>query len=82
MRESLELVPVIDPDYVQFGSADWFLERYRNCYVLQVEPVRFMTKDQAIVEHSEALYIEQIRDLFFIRLRELLEKHLCEARRG
>ena len=72
-RESLELVPSLDPDYVQFGSADWFWERYPNSYALQVEPVRHMTKDYVVIEHSEALYIEEIRDLFFIGLKELLE---------
>ena len=82
LHESLELVPRLDPDYVQFGSADWFLERYRNSYVLQVEPMRFKTEDQALIEHSEAIHVEKIRDLFFIRMWELLERHLYEARRG
>lgn len=82
LRESLELVPALDPDCVQFGSADWFWERYRNSYVLQVEPVRFMTRDQAVVEHAEALYIEQLRDRFFVRLSELLERHVSQVGRG
>ncbi len=81
-RDSLKLVPQIDPNYVQFGSADWFWKKYRNTYVLQVEPVRHMYKDQVIIEHSEALYIEEIRDLFFIRLKELLERCLGEHRPG
>ena len=74
-RESLELVPSLDPDYVQFGSADWFWERHPNSYVLQVEPVRHRTKDHIFIEHSEALHVEEIRDLFFVRLKELLEKY-------
>lgn len=82
LRESLELFPPLDPNYIQFGSADWFWERYRNSYVLQVEPVRHMNKDQVIIEHSEALYIEEIRDLFFIKLKELLERYLSEHRLG
>ena len=77
-RESLELVPSLDPDYVQFGSADWFWERYPNSYALQVEPARHMTKDHVVIEHSEALYIEEIRDLFFTRLKELLEQWLSD----
>ena len=80
LRESLELVPQLDPDYVQFGSADWFWNRYCNSYVLQVEPVRYKTKDQVVIKHSEALYIEEIRDLFFIRLKELLDRFLSEHR--
>ena len=79
LRDSLELIPQIEPDYVQFGSADWFWERYFNSYVLQVEPVRYKTKDQVVIEHSEALYIEEIRDQFFIRLRELLKSCLSES---
>jgi hypothetical protein len=82
LRESLELVPRLDPNYVQFGSADWFWGRYRNSYVLQVEPLRDMAKDQVVIEHSEALHIEEIRDLFFIRLKDLLKKYLSENRLG
>ncbi len=63
----------IDPDFVQFGSADWFWERYLNSFVLQVEPARHMNKDQIIVEHSEAQHIQHIRDIFFTRIAELLE---------
>jgi hypothetical protein len=81
LRNSLELVSSLDPDYVQFGSPDWFRNQYRNAYALQVEPLRFMDKDEACFEHSEALHVEHIRDLFFTRLNELLEKHLSETRR-
>ncbi|UCF79471.1 MAG: hypothetical protein JSW03_04315 [Candidatus Eiseniibacteriota bacterium] len=81
LRESLEHIPAIDPGYVQFGSARWFWARHRNTYALQVEPSRFMTEDEAIVEHAEALHIEQVRDIFFIKLGELLERDLGELRR-
>ncbi len=82
LRESLELIPSLDPDYVQFGSADWFWERYPNSYVLQVEPARYRTKDQVDIEHSEAAHIERARDLFFIGLRELSQRCLSEHRAG
>jgi hypothetical protein len=72
LRESLESVSQIDPNYVQFGSAIWFWKRHRNSYALQVEPERYKDKDQIDVEHSEALHIEATRDLFFIRLKEIL----------
>ncbi|MBN2297812.1 MAG: hypothetical protein JXM72_04430 [Deltaproteobacteria bacterium] len=80
LRESLEHVQLLDPDYVQFGCADWFWERYCNSYILQVEPVRHRRKDQIVIDHQEALHIEKIRDLFFIRLKEILE--MCPGRNG
>lgn len=79
---ALSRIPEIDPDFVQFGSADWFWERYLNSYVLQVEPARHMNKDQFIVEHSEAQHIQRIRDLFFTRIAELLESQHGECRKG
>ena len=65
MRSALEGVPTIDPGYIQFGSADWFWQRHRNSYALQVEPSRFMDRDQAIIDHREALYLQQVRNRFF-----------------
>jgi hypothetical protein len=79
---ALSRIPEIDPDFVQFGSADWFWERYLNSYVLQVEPARHINKDQFIVEHSEAQHIQRIRDLFFTRIAELLESQHGECRKG
>ncbi len=67
------VTPAIDPDYVQFGSAEWFWERYANSYALQVEPARYKRKDEAILEQAEALHVQQIREFFFSKLRELLE---------
>jgi len=78
LRESLESLALLDPDYVQFGSADWFWERCQNSYVVQVEPARFMTEDEIMIEHSEALHIEEIRDCFFIKLKEVFENHVSE----
>ncbi len=76
LRESLEHVQLIDTDYVQFGSADWFWEKHRNSYVLQVEPARHMRRDRIVIDSCEALYIENIRDLFFARLKEILDGYL------
>ena len=70
---SLSRVPEIDPRFVQFGSADWFWERYSNSYVLQVEPAKHVNKDQVTMEHRKAQHIQRIRDIFFIRIAELLE---------
>lgn len=35
---SFGAITAIEPDYLQFGSADWFWERWLNSYALQVEP--------------------------------------------
>jgi hypothetical protein len=75
-RAALEALPGIDPEYIQFGSADWFWERYLNSYVLQVEPVRFKMKDEALIGYGEALRIEKVRDLFYKRVEGLL-RDLC-----
>jgi hypothetical protein len=72
-HNSLAKVPELDPDYVQFGSAEWFWKRYVNSYALQLEPTRYKRKDEAILEHAEALHIQQRRGLFFSELRDLLK---------
>ncbi len=70
---ALEMVPSIDPDFVQFGSPGWFWDRYLNSYALQVEPSRFQHRDEANVEYCEALHIQQVRDLFFAGLSRILD---------
>lgn len=75
LHESLAHIPTIDPDYVQFGSAAWFWEKCCNTYVLQVEAERHKTMDHVVVGHSEALHIEEIRDLFFVKLQEILQRY-------
>jgi len=72
LREALEEMRVIDTEYVQFGSPSWFWERYPNSYALQVEPERFMAKDEAVIAYREALHVQRVRDEFFKRLRELV----------
>lgn len=64
-------VPTIDPQYIQFGCAEWFWKRQVNSYVLQVEPKRYMTKDRVSVDYREALHIEKIRNEFFSRLERI-----------
>ena len=72
LLKTLQEVSVIDPDNIQFCSADWFWARQVNSYALQVEPSRFKDKDKAILSYKEALNIEKIRNEFFIKLREIL----------
>lgn len=82
LRGALGGIPSIDPQYVQFGSPGWFWERHLNSYALQVEPERFATEDDALIEHREALHVERVRNRFFDRLRELLQVTRCDCRRG
>jgi hypothetical protein len=70
--EKLKEIPSIDPDYIQFGCAEWFWERQVNSYALQVEPKRFMIQDSAIVDYREALHIEKIRGELFVGIIKLL----------
>ena len=72
----LEQIPAIDPEYIQFGCAEWFWEKQINSYALQVEPKRYMTKDKIRIDYKEALYIEKIRNQFFAQLKKLLQKRL------
>ena len=74
--KDLEGLTAIDPDNIQFCSAEWFLKRWTNTYALQVEPDRFKRQDTATVGIDEALSLEQVRDRFFPGLREVLKKHL------
>jgi hypothetical protein len=71
-REHLASIREIDFEYIQFGSPDWFWQKYPNSYALQVEPKRFALQDQAILENSEALHVQSVRDKFFQRIRKLV----------
>ena len=82
LYNSLAKVPELDPEYIQFGSADWFWKRYINSFALQLEPARFKRKDEAILEHTEALHIQQQRGPFFSELRDLLTNQLKAYKAG
>lgn len=70
----LRKIPAIDPECIQFGCAEWFWKKQVNSYVLQVEPKRYMTKDEISLGYQEALHIEKIRNEFFRRLEELIQE--------
>ncbi len=74
LLEELKAVADIDPDFIQFGSADWFWKRCLNSYVLQVSPLRNAHEDHFDVNIEESLRIEQTRDKFFNRLREIVSR--------
>ena len=73
LLENLKKITTIDAENVQFFCAEWFWKKQVNSYALQVEPDRFKRKDTAIVDFKEALYIEKIRNEFFVQLFELSE---------
>ena len=64
---------MIEPEYIQFGCAEWFWERQVNSFALQVEPKRFMDKDRLNIEYKEALFVEKVRTKFFKRLSEIFD---------
>jgi hypothetical protein len=74
LLQDLRGVPAIDPEYVQFGSAEWFWARQVNAYALQVEPRRFRTRDEARVSYQEALHLQDVRDRFFTALEEVVSR--------
>lgn len=77
--EALKGIEAINPDKIQFFSAEWFWERQVNSFALQVEPDRFKREDKVILDYEEALHIEVIRNDFFVGLNELLD--LCQRGR-
>lgn len=69
--KALKGITAIDPEYIQFCSAEWFWNQQVNSYALQVEPDRFKHEDTATIDGEEALYIEKIRNEFFAGIEEL-----------
>jgi hypothetical protein len=82
LMNALRAVTAVDADYVQFGSADWFWERWPNSYALQVEPARHMTRDEVVLPAAEARHVQHVRDLFFNELRTLLAREVGQRQPG
>ena len=72
LERAQRLPALVDPAYVQFGSAGWFWDQWVDSYVLQVEPAAHRFKDQAALSAGEALHTQRVRDRFFEELRGLL----------
>jgi hypothetical protein len=64
----------LDPEYLQFGSADWFWARQINSYAVQVMPDRFKDRDTAEVTVEEARHLEKVK----LRMFEELDLLVCE----
>ncbi len=73
LMERLEGMCDIDPENIQFFSADWFWKRQINSYAIQVEPDRFKDKDRTVLDYHEAIKIQKIRNNFFDELNDLLK---------
>lgn len=78
LLEALKRITNINPDNIQLGCAEWFWERQVNSYALQVEPDRFKFEDKAILDYSEALKIEKVRDECFVQLKKLIRYRLVD----
>ncbi len=74
LLEALKEITSINPENIQFCCAEWVWQRQVNSYALQIEPDRFKHEDKAILDYKEALNIEKIRNEFFVKLKELLQK--------
>jgi hypothetical protein len=74
LLEALNEITAIDSENIQLCCAEWFWRRRVNSYALQVEPDRFKNKDTAMLDYREALYLEKIRNEFFVQLQEFLLK--------
>ena len=74
LLKELSEIPATDPENIQLCCGEWFWKRQPNSYALQVEPDRFKHKDRAMLDYEEALYIEKIRNRFFAKLIELVDK--------
>jgi hypothetical protein len=72
LYKALAQIPGIDPENIQFGSAQWFWERQVNTFALQVTPDRFKHQDRASLSYEEALKVEKSRGHFFDGIRNLI----------
>jgi hypothetical protein len=72
LLDELRGIASANPEYIQFGSADWFWERQVNSYAIQVEPRKHMFSDRCHIDHQEALRVERVRDQFFGEIATLL----------
>ena len=81
LLEGLKSVADADPEFIQFGCAEWFWNQCVNSYVLQVSPQKNAHEDHFEVNIGDALSIERVRDKFFKQLREVLSRsqdlHRC-----
>jgi hypothetical protein len=76
LRDDLEVLPDAARGYIQFGSPGWIWKQYLNSFALQVEPQRYCGRDEATLEYAEAFHVQKCRDVFFAKLRGVLDAQL------
>ncbi|MBT8506843.1 hypothetical protein AZH53_11075 [Methanomicrobiaceae archaeon CYW5] len=78
--EDLRVIARNDPEYIQFGSADWFWDQTPNTYAIQVSPSRYQTQDSCLLTLDEALVVQDVRDRLFTELMRLVKEHTPAGR--
>lgn len=71
-------ISLLDDQYFQFGSADWFWnsQGFFNSYVIQVAPYRYRHQDRFCMDCKEAVRWLDARDVFFEEIRKWLDNLL------
>nr|WP_321257385.1 hypothetical protein [uncultured Pseudodesulfovibrio sp.] len=73
--DDMKKIPsIVNSNYVQFGCAQWFLQRHINSYVLQVQPSDRAHIDSMTVPQKEALLIQSTRNVFWDTIRQRVHK--------
>ena len=76
LLDELRKIINVDPEFIQFGCAEWFWKRHLNSYVLQVEPERYRMKDEVWLELDEALHVEATRSTFFREIHAVIRNNV------
>ncbi|MFT5697678.1 MAG: hypothetical protein ACI8ZB_000526 [Desulforhopalus sp.] len=80
ITQQLKNIPLsVGPSLVQFCSAQWFWDQWVNSYALQIMPQRFKDKDSTIIDCYEARKIKEVRDIFFMCMKDLASTILEQA---
>jgi hypothetical protein len=75
LYDDLKKVTELDPDNIQFCSADWFWQQRVNTVALQVEPDRFKDQDTAMIGVEEALFLEKLKPKMFVEVEKIIDGH-------
>ena len=76
LLQDLRELTTIDPENIQFGSAQWFWDRQKNSYIVQVEPERYKTQDRCVIDYREAKTVERVRNRFFDELERIVGRRI------
>jgi hypothetical protein len=74
LYEALNDIALLDIEFIQWGSADWFWKTQGQCnsYVIQAEPYRYKDLDRFSMDREEARKWLDAKALLFGQVRELL----------